>query len=269
MFKILAGFSAISLSVLLLSKTSRLVEQDFFEQDLALSYSFDGDTVNTTALWLINFFVMFLTFIVVSYFQTKELKIMKITIYAFFLFNTIVLVNAITEYLKRGFGEPRPSAFYLCDYSGYTKAVDSGNYTNYYASTKFGSIGDFSKCGDNDAFMSFPSGHASTSFASMLSSAILLHNSFEFQEHIFNAVYYLVLIISTFISVSRVQDNKHHTYDVSCGAIIGCIITIIMWQCALSMLNKLNLQNQEKLSTQKNNNVGQLSNVVTDTYVEF
>lgn len=263
---VLCVFSLVSLIILILSKNAVLVEQEFFEQDLALSYSFDGDTISTTTLWLINFFVMFFTFVVICCFGITSDKII---IYCFFLFNSIVLVDLITEYLKKGAGEPRPCAFYLCDYEGYAGAVDSGNYTSYYASTTYGAIGDFSKCNNIDAFMSWPSGHSSTSFTSMLASAILLHYNFEFQEPILNTIYYSLLIISTYIAISRVHDNKHHTYDVACGAIIGCVITLIMWQVCYTSLKRLEEKKQNVKQPTQEKNVEQLSNVVSDQYYEF
>lgn len=261
-------FSLVSLVILILSKNAILVEQEFFEQDLALSYSFDGDTVSTTTLWLINFFVMFSTFVII-YFCSSNITSNKMIICCFFLFNSIVLVDLITEYLKRGAGEPRPCAFYLCDYKGYAEAVDSGNYTSYYASTTFGVIGDFFECGNQDAFMSWPSGHASTSFTSMLSSSILLHYNFEFQDPILNTIYYSLLIISTYIAISRVQDNKHHTYDVACGAIIGCTFTLIMWQICKSMLRRLEDTNQQNVKQPQKQDIRQMTNIVADNYVEF
>lgn len=258
-------FSVISIIAMILIKTAVLVEQEFFEQDLALSYSFDGDTVSTMTLWLVNFFVMFFTFVTILCFNpnNKTIEIIdKIIMCCFFLFNSVMLVDLVTEYLKRGAGEPRPSAFYLCNYKGYADAVDSGNYTSYYESTTFGSTGDFSKCDDIDGFMSWPSGHASTSFASMLASSILLHYNFKFQEPILNTIYYTLLIISTVISVSRVQDNKHHTFDVFSGAIIGCIITLGMWSITHSMLKKL-----DNCTTEKKHEP--LLTVANDSYREF
>lgn len=258
-------FSLFSLGVLLLSKTANLREQDFFEQDLALSYSFDGDTVSSLVLWLVNFFVMFFTLVAVLSFKKFNEKLMMINngiIVVFFLFNSIVIVDTITEYLKRGIGEPRPSAFYLCNYYGYANAVDSGNYTNYYALTSFGKTGDFSKCEDIDAFMSWPSGHASTSFCSMLSSALILHYFFEFDESIKNILYYLLLSISTFISVSRVEDNKHHTYDIACGAVIGCIVPFSLWQFTKPILKKI------KENETQDHNIVQLSGL-TGNYSKF
>jgi diacylglycerol diphosphate phosphatase/phosphatidate phosphatase len=202
--------------------------------------------------------MLFITFSLVVIFKYKSPE--QLIIMGFFIFNSMIIVDAVTEYLKRGIGEPRPCAFYLCDYAGFAKAVNSGNYTNYYSETTFGKVGDFSKCVDHDGFMSWPSGHASTSFASMLASSFLLHYTFEFQEPIFNCVSYFPLIISTYISVSRVQDNKHHSYDVFSGAVIGCVSTLFMWQLVKLMLKKLD---------KKEDKGSELKQTTTNNYYEF
>lgn len=246
---ILISFSLLSSVMLGISKTARLRKSEFFEQDLSLSYSFDDDQISTSMLWTINFLIMFFVFVVSSIKKKNDT-----ILFAFFLFNNVVIVSAITEYLKKAVGEPRPSAFYLCNYAGYKNAVESGNYTDYYESTKFGKIGDIVKCKNysDDAFMSWPSGHSSTAFASMFSSAILLHYAIEFKELFLNLIYYLLLIIATFISVTRVEDNKHHTYDIECGAIVGLSVTGTMWYFVKFLIeNNKKLQNNETVT---NNN---------------
>ena len=263
---ILFLFSALSSITLGFSKYGSLNENDFFEQDLALSYHFSKDTIETQTLWLINFFVIVGALIITAFTNDNNvLKFDKLILFSFFAYNSIVITDALTEYLKRAIGEPRPCAFYLCNYKGYANAVNSGNYTEYYKQTTFGNIGNFSNCEDIDAFMSWPSGHASTSFSAMLISAIIIEQNIK--DHVIypiNLISYVLLAISTYIACSRVQDNKHHSYDIFSGAVIGIVVTITMSFITTNIINDL-IKNTQ--STSKNNNQSKIDNY--DNYFHF
>jgi len=64
---------------------------------------------------------------------------------------------------------------------------------------------------DHSNRKSFPSGHASVSFA----AAATLQNRYGWQ------VCLPAQVVATFVGVSRVQARKHHWYDVVAGASIG------------------------------------------------
>ncbi len=58
---------------------------------------------------------------------------------------------------------------------------------------------------------SFPSGHASVSFA----AAATLQNRYGWQAGL------PAQLLATFVGVARIKANKHHWYDVAAGAAIG------------------------------------------------
>ena len=44
-----------------------------------------------------------------------------------------------------------------------------------------------------------------------------------------------LLFLSTLCSVSRVQDNKHHTHDVIAGSIVGIVVAVAVVRCFVGL----------------------------------
>ncbi len=149
---------------------------------------------------------------------------------------TLTLTSAITNTLKISFGSPRPSFFALCNYQGYQDAFTSGNYTNYFTSTQFGRYGDIKYCNAteadiNDAFSSFPSGHSSLMFASILYTSLIMFMLNLEKIYMNNILFILKIIVScglfvlaSWVTITRVMDYEHRTQDVLGGVFLGCII---------------------------------------------
>lgn len=145
---------------------------------------------------------------------------------------TLLTNSAVTNTLKIMFGEPRPNFFGLCDYKGYREALQTGNYTSYLANTKFGQFGDPVHCSAStseviDSFASFPSGHSSLMFASVcyVSLILLAHRHRDLLSYIVSSVVTMGLIVLSFwVSYTRVLDYYHRTYDVFAGICLGTMI---------------------------------------------
>jgi membrane-associated phospholipid phosphatase len=252
----------------------------FFERDNALSYyNIGSDQVPVREMYIINFVIlagitlfasMFDGYGVINTSKPDSLNYMpKFNLKLFyalgiFAVNCPIITNIITEILKRTASEARPSAFYLCNYAGYADAANSGNYTQYYDNTVQGGLGNISKClnrvDKNNAFMSWPSRHASTSFTCMLACTLIL-NYIVFQQFnklfsLLNFLPYCTLIIAAWISVTRVQDYKHHQSDIFCGATIGLSVTILLWSLFQDVLKMFaNSTNRSTTSTNVKNDL--------------
>jgi len=158
------------------------------------------------------------------------------------------VTNIITDILKNVTGVLRPNFFAYCNYNGYNDAIISGNFTNYNLKSEFGRIGSFSKCYNynNDVLRSFPSGHASVSFVCMTITSIIISYMSFYVSNNYNIVFSsLFLILSSWISWTRVQDYKHHTIDIVTGAIIGMIVPLIFISSYHKALKK-NFDDSEK-----------------------
>lgn len=120
----------------------------------------------------------------------------------------------ITSFVKLYVGYFRPNFYEYCDFSG-----------------------DTFECGQNDdnTRMSFPSGHASSSFCSMTLLTLLffgkvgIHRctkerismSAVMKKRCLSVLSAAPLLLATFVAVSRVHDDMHHPADVVAGAVIG------------------------------------------------
>lgn len=73
---------------------------------------------------------------------------------------------------------------------------------------------------------SFPSGHASSTFAGLgfISLFFSAHfNLFDGSGRLYKLIIFLIpLLTATLISISRIVDYRHHWDDVLAGGIIGC-----------------------------------------------
>jgi membrane-associated phospholipid phosphatase len=72
--------------------------------------------------------------------------------------------------------------------------------------------------------LSFPSGHSSTSFGSMVPVCLFL--VFHLRPWFFGCIFRLVgcllpLYLAFFVAVSRTRDNRHHFADIFAGSVIG------------------------------------------------
>ena len=127
---------------------------------------------------------------------------------------------AITGATKRYVGRLRPCFYEMCGYDDATQTCTATSTLQMVSRS------------------SFPSGHASVSFCSMvfvalyvyaLTSPVLhlkFHNPF-IRSSISYALLLLPLFLAIFVAASRLYDNWHHPSDVLAGSIIGtfCAVT--------------------------------------------
>jgi membrane-associated phospholipid phosphatase len=119
--------------------------------------------------------------------------------YALFVALSNIISGGFTQILKRTIfsDEPRPTLYFQ-------------NIQELYLIQGF----------DNHMFYSFPSGHATGSFALFFSLAIITkHKSIKF----------VCFVFAIFSAYSRVYLSQHFFYDILIGSLIGTIITIIFY----------------------------------------
>jgi len=119
----------------------------------------------------------------------------------------------------------------MCNYAGYRDALESNNWTYYYASTRFGSLGNISKCLETDKRIitegerSFPSGHASLSFQNFGLAGLLFLQlaQIRFRSHRFGqgVVVMVMFAAACIVATTRTRDNWHNYDDILAGAVIG------------------------------------------------
>lgn len=156
-------------------------------------------------------------------------------LHVIFLSVALLSTGCSTEIIKVIVSRPRPSFYYLCNYKGYSNAVNSGNYTLYNELITINAIGNYDYCYNNNevnnSISSFVSGHTSISFCSMLFTTFIVQKMFNIKNSftLLGMFSYGFLIISAWIEITRIQDMRHHEDDIIGGVIVGlCLYHYIM-----------------------------------------
>jgi diacylglycerol diphosphate phosphatase/phosphatidate phosphatase len=94
-----------------------------------------------------------------------------------------------------------------------------------------------------DAFMSFPSGHASLSFTTMVRVSLELTRILPMGP--LHWLAWSPILLASYISWTRLDDNRHHREDVIVGAIIGIVFALLdNWIVVCSIIFLLILVDQ-------------------------
>lgn len=121
------------------------------------------------------------------------------------LFLAIGLTGFVTDFLKLCCHQPRP---------------------NFYQMVMFD---------EQNAFMSFPSGHSSLSFTAMLLISLCLVEKFHSTPY---CLTFSPMLVASLVAWSRVHDHWHHPVDVCAGAVIGIASVIITCQICISSIGQ-------------------------------
>lgn len=213
----------------------------FFEKDLSISYyKLTGEIVSNSLLMEICVPVPFVATASVFFAPgdaTKKTRFVKTVVILVGLFMSGLTSSIATYVLKKVVGRPRPVALYNCDYLGYQTAVQSGNFTAYNSLAVFGRVGSVANCWvqdqTSDMWSSFPSGHATLSFATLAYAFFALRLTLKIDGRLHygwrNILAYSPIVLCTWISASRVIDMRHHVDDVLAGALIGFVCAALSW----------------------------------------
>jgi len=224
---------------------------EFFEGDLTLSRSHPTNTISNAALAGIAAALPLLlsfSFDAMTWWRRRRSSKIesdrpwfdaKLTFNCAF---SLSLCVAITNVIKTATGVPRPSFFARCDYRGYSAAIATSNFTSaaftaYLGAIKQGAPGSLAFClapaaAVNDAHRSFPSGHASLSFAGLGFLFLALRAALLCRHYWFSLTALLAgspLAVATYIAITRLIDGAHSTADVSAGAAVGAACAALAW----------------------------------------
>ena len=156
-----------------------------------------------------------------------------------FLFG-LLSTAIITDFGKVVVGRLRPNFIDVCK-------PDINPYTNLCKLNKTFLVPeiDFKCMNENkesveESRLSFPSGHSSLSFYSMIFLILFINftwkcRNFGLLPRMAQMVFF---VIAFFTALSRIADNKHHPTDVLAGTTLGIIISICSFFCMTNYLNK-------------------------------
>ncbi|XP_036330256.1 putative phosphatidate phosphatase isoform X2 [Rhagoletis pomonella] len=136
-----------------------------------------------------------------------------------------------TDIAKYSIGRLRPHFFAVCQpiLSDGTTCDDPNNVGKY--------IEDFTCKGDDstkrmlkEVHLSFPSGHSSFTFYTMVYTALYLQSRMDWKgsKLLRHSLQFLFIMIAWYTALSRVSDYKHHWSDVLAGSCIGALSAVIV-----------------------------------------
>jgi phosphatidate phosphatase len=137
----------------------------------------------------------------------------------------------LTDIAKYQIGRLRPHFFSVCQ----PVMLDGSNCSNPKNLGRY--IEDFTCIGESSSArmlkemrLSFPSGHSSFSFYTMLFCTVYLHKrmTWKASKLLKHALQFVLLAVAWFTCLSRISDYKHHWSDVLAGAILGITVAIVI-----------------------------------------
>ncbi|KAI9284442.1 phosphatidic acid phosphatase type 2/haloperoxidase [Umbelopsis sp. AD052] len=190
--------------------------QEFYLDDWSIRYPYSvKERVSFTALLLISVLAPLVIIVIIAGFIKRSFHDLHHGLLGLFFALTFTLM--FTDVLKITIGEPRPDMLARCAPSVTTSPAES--LLNVAICNGVASI-DL-----QDGFKSFPSGHASYSFAGLGYLSLYLCGKlhiFDHQGHVWKSFLVMVPIMGAIlVAISRIMDYRHHPWDVIFGSFLG------------------------------------------------
>ncbi|PSS13442.1 Lipid phosphate phosphatase [Actinidia chinensis var. chinensis] len=173
---------------------------------------------NTVPVWAVPMYAVLLPIVifVLFYFRRRDVYDLHHSILG--LLFAVLITGVLTDAIKNAVGRPRPDFFWRC----FPDGID--NYD------KWGNV----ICHGKDSVIkeghkSFPSGHASWSFAGLGFLSLYLSGkikAFDRRGHVAKlCIVLLPLLVASLVAISRVDDYWHHWQDVFAGGLLGLVVS--------------------------------------------
>lgn len=160
-----------------------------------------------------------------------------------FFFGLAVTV-VITDFTKILVGRLRPNFLDVCkpDKNPYTDLCANNNQITYLVPDVDFKCLSSDKKNVDESRLSFPSGHSSLTFYSMIYLILFINFTWNFRRFglLPRLFQFLLLCLAIFTALSRIADNKHHPTDVLAGACIGTLISLVNFAHLSEFLKKNN-----------------------------
>lgn len=232
---VLLGFSTLA-SIFIPTYNFRRV----MEQDPALSYPFEEETVGMVLLLLLGgvlpWVAVLCSQLLMRFWEIENTFSNDMTKSQLCLLQILAVSTMFTNILKAFLGKPRPNFFAWCDYHGFRSAVQANNFTEYNNQTVFGRqvVSGFVCPSNSGAYQAFPSGHASLAFAGLGFLALFWAGALDLSLP--NKAWKIVvaccpLLVASIVAGSRCRDYFHNFEEVLAGAAIGGVTAFALY-CA-------------------------------------
>ncbi|GFZ00277.1 lipid phosphate phosphatase 3 [Actinidia rufa] len=173
---------------------------------------------NTVPVWAVPMYAVLLPIVIflLFYFRRRDVYDLHHSILG--LLFAVLITGVLTDAIKNAVGRPRPDFFWRC----FPDGID--NYD------KWGNVICHGKASViKEGHKSFPSGHASWSFAGLGFLSLYLSGkikAFDRRGHVAKlCIVLLPLLVASLVAISRVDDYWHHWQDVFAGGLLGLIVS--------------------------------------------
>ncbi|CAL1408627.1 unnamed protein product [Linum trigynum] len=195
----------------------RFVGKDMMED---LRYPFKDNTVPT---WSVPLYAVLLPIVVFICFYYRRRCVYDLHNAILGLLFSVLVTGVLTDAIKAAVGRPRPDFFWRCFPDG---------------KDLYDRLGDVicnGKASDiKEGHKSFPSGHASWSFAGLGFLSLYLSGKirvFDREGHVAKlCIVILPLLAASLVAISRVNDYWHHWQDVFAGSLLGLVVATFCYR---------------------------------------
>lgn len=199
--------------------------QTFFE-NFNERYPYTGETIGTP---LVGVFIIIIPCAVLGLIVLIFPRRIDLSLAGMSLAQTLCLTLLVTEALKVTVARPRPNFFSYC---GYDKEAE-----------KCTAIRSHKR----DARLSFPSGHASNSFASGTWMCLFLCMLWPRNVELWWLIAKISpVFVAIAISATRITDYMHHVSDVVAGSVLGIGIAMLVFNSQYSRIFMVQKKKQEE-----------------------
>jgi diacylglycerol diphosphate phosphatase / phosphatidate phosphatase len=133
---------------------------------------------------------------------------------------SLFMTSLLTNIVKNAIGRPRPDLISRC-------GPELGTPEHDLVTIDVCTEKSYFKL--HDGWRSFPSGHSSWAFAGLGYLSLFLAGQMHvFRPHVDLArimIFMLPLLMAALVAMSRLADYRHDIYDVTCGSLLGFLVT--------------------------------------------
>ncbi|KAG5521588.1 hypothetical protein RHGRI_033968 [Rhododendron griersonianum] len=169
---------------------------------------------NTVPVWAVPMYSVLLPIVVFLVFYLRRQDVYDLHHSILGLLYAVLITGVLTDAIKNAVGRPRPDFFWRCFPDGIAKY---DQWDNVICHGKDSVI--------KEGHKSFPSGHASWSFAGLGFFSLYLSGkikAFDRRGHVAKlCIVFLPLLVASLVAISRVDDYWHHWQDVFAGGLLG------------------------------------------------
>ncbi|KAK1380761.1 Lipid phosphate phosphatase [Heracleum sosnowskyi] len=177
---------------------------------------------NTVPLWTVPMYAVLLPIIVFILFYIWRRSVYDLHHSILGLLSAVLITAVLTDSIKNAVGRPRPDFFWRCFPDGKDFYDQFGNVVCHGETNEI-----------REGHKSFPSGHASWSFAGLGFLSLYLAGklkAFDRRGQVAKlCIVLLPLLVATLVGVSRVDDYWHHWQDVFAGGLLGLVVATICY----------------------------------------